>query len=217
MTRYKAPYLFFAALALLLPGGCASLQSNEPPPAIYVLHPRFTDNVSPSAPVTGSTIIEVPVPEVPAGFDSDRIALYWDQGRRLDYYAAAQWPSPLDRLLGDFIIRSGQQSLPGTTFVSPDLGLSARYRLAVKVTEFQPVYKGAPTGEPALYESVRFSLISLPDEKVAADFVVAEYGKSSSDDLTAITTGLESLLQSILAKGFSRIAPVVKPLSVPGE
>ncbi len=188
--------------------GCLTLQSNEPPPATYVLHPRFTDNSQPS-PQSISAVMEIPAPEVPSGFDTDRIALYWDKGRRLDYYSAAKWPAPLDQLMGDFLIRSASQNLPGATVISPDLSLPAQYRLAVKIMEFQPVYKGEASGIPDLYTSVRFSLVALPEEKILTDFVLSDYTVPSGDDLTAITSGLESALQNLTVKAFDRIAPLI--------
>ena len=203
-----------AALFLLPLSGCLSLQSSEPPPATYLLHPRFASE--PVKPETvNAPVLEIPTPEVPAGFDTDRIALYWDKGRRLDYYAAAKWPAPLDQMMSDFMIRSASQGLPHVTVVSPDLNLAAQYRLAIKVTEFQPVYKNAAEGIPDLYAAVRFSLIALPGEKVVMDFVIADYSQPSGADLTAITSGMESLLQSIAVKAFERLSPKIMAAPMP--
>lgn len=201
MTLFKS---LVCGVALCLIAGCSSLlTSAEPPPAIYVLHPKL------EAKLAGrhDGVLQVSRPAVPAGFDTDRIALYWDNGRRLDYYAGAKWPTRLDDLLQDFISRSARAALPGVSVITSDLDIPARNRLAVKVLEFQPVYTGKPGGTPVLYAALQFTLISLPDEKPLLDFTVADHRQTAGDDLTAITSGLEDLLQGLLTQGFEKVAP----------
>jgi ABC-type uncharacterized transport system auxiliary subunit len=191
------------AAILLSLGACASiLTSSAKPPAIYVLHPRLDG----PAHIVAPTVVEVGPPAVPAGFDTDRIALYWNQGRRLDYYAGAQWPAALGGLLQDFIIQSAHGALEGAAFAAPDAGLNAKHRLIVKVVEFQPVYKGAPTGTPDLYVTLKFTLVSLPEQTIEDDFTVTGHRPASSDSLTAIASGLETLTQNALAEAFDRLA-----------
>jgi len=54
-------------------------------------------------------MIVVPKPELPPGLDTERIALYLDQGHRLDYYADARWSARLDELLQNFLIEKVRQ------------------------------------------------------------------------------------------------------------
>ncbi len=206
----KIGLAFFAAGAL---AGCSSLlTSSEPPPAIYVLHPGLKDSTQPAFP---PAVLEIAAPEVPAGFDVDKIALYWNQGRRLDYYAAAKWPAPLDKLLQGFISQSAAHALAGITVVTPGADVPARFRLAVKALELQPVYKGGPSGTPDLYAALHFTLIGLPDEKVIDDFTVAENAPAASGDLTAVIGGLEALLQKIMGQAIARLSPDLRPAETP--
>lgn len=201
-------YLFAVALTGVLSlTACSSLlQSTEPPPAIYVLHPRTESRSQNSY----SGVMQVMPPDVPGGFDTDRIALYWDNGRRLDYYSGAKWPERLDSVLQDFIIRSARATYPGMTVASPEMDLPSRYRLAVKILEFQPVYAGQPSGIPTLHGALEFTLVSLPGEKPVADFTIGDSKPAASDNLSGITAGMESLMQSLLSQGFERLGPLIQ-------
>jgi ABC-type uncharacterized transport system auxiliary subunit len=206
MTRRIPAFAGMTACALLLNACSSLLTATEPPPAIYVMHPKLDTGKTDSY----SGVLQVTPPAVPGGFDTDRIALYWNNGRRLDYYSGAKWPERLDDLLQDFVVRSARSAYPGLTVAAPDLDLPSRYRLAVKVLEFQPTYAGPPSGIPDLYGALQFTLVSLPDEKPVADFTVADHKQAASDDLGTIASGLESLLQSLLSQGFERLGPVIR-------
>ncbi len=206
MYRRIPAFAGMTACALLLNGCSSLLQSTEPPPAIYVLHPQ-TESKSQNS---YSGVMQVMPPDVPGGFDTDRIALYWNNGRRLDYYSGAKWPERLDSLLQDFIVRSARTAYPGMTVASPDMDLPSRYRLAVKVLEFQPVYAGQPSGIPTLHGALEFTLVSLPGEKPVADFTIGDSKPAASDDLAAITAGMESLMQSLLTQGFEHLGPLIR-------
>ena len=201
----------FLLSCLLALSGCISLPSSagkdKVPLSLYTLHPRLAQKAEISSQPKASGVIVMPKPEVPAGLETERIALYLQQGRKLDYYADAAWSGSLDDLLQDFIIQSGRRDLPGKIVGTPDLSDSAAYRMVVKITDFQPVYQGAPDKPPRLEAGMTVTLLTLPDEKVKVQFSLKKSAAASANRLTVITKGMESLLQSLTDEAFQKIAP----------
>ena len=79
----------------------------------------------------------------------------------------AKWSAPLDDLLQDYVIQRAKQDLPGKVVGTPDLAPSARYRLALKVTDFGPVYADMADKAPRLDVALTATVIALPGETVA--------------------------------------------------
>lgn len=185
------------ALACLVTlAGCGNIiKSKAPLVSVYTLHAE-----KPEKRVSSSAVI-VQEPEVPAGFDTSRIALHMSGGRRMDFYADAAWPDALNKVLQDFLIQSARFSA-----ISPDSGVNAPYSLQIKVNDFQPVYAAEATGMPEVRVSLTFRLIMRADEKLLRDFTLTEKMPASANTITAITGDLETLLRQIVATGLSRVA-----------
>lgn len=191
------PILAFVCLAAL--SGCGNLtKSKAPPVSVYTLHAEKPEKRSSTAAVI------VQEPEMPAGFDTSRIALHMSGGRRMDFYADAAWPDALNKVLQDFIIQSARFSA-----ISPDSGVNAPYSLQVKVNDFQPVYDSEATGLPEVRVSLTFRLILRSDEKLLRDFTISEKMPASANSITAITGDLETLLRKIVSTGLSRVSKEV--------
>ena len=203
----KHPISLVGPLVLLLGlSGCISLGGSKPTPpeSIYTLH-GGTPASTPEA--MGASVVVVPKPELPPGLGTERIALSFDQGRRLDYYADAKWSAPLDALLQEFMVQKIQQELPGTVVGTPDLSTSAKYRLAFKFTEFGPVYEGNPDTPPRLDVGVTVTVIAMPRATVASQFTLKRSATAPANNLTTITSGLEKLLQDVTDEALMRAAP----------
>ena len=200
--------LGLVSIALLALCGCISVggAKNEPPPSLYTLHPAAgAATRSPQ----GSATIAVPKPELPTGFDSDRITLYLEKGRRLDVYAGAKWSVGLDELLQDFVIRTARQSLRAKMIGTPELAPTARYRLVVKITDFQPVYADTADGPPRLDVGITVTLLTIPGNAVKTEFSIKK-SADAPNTLSAVVSGLESLLQSVTVEALRRISPYVE-------
>src|SRR5260221_14360231 len=94
-------FLFVPAFALT---ACISLpfgNKDRAPSSIYTLHASQSSNAESRAPNRRGATVVVPKPELPAGFETGRKAPFLDQGRPLDFYAAAQWSPPVDDPLPD--------------------------------------------------------------------------------------------------------------------
>jgi len=201
-------------LHLVLPlalTGCLSLSSSGAKDAssIYTLHASASAAAQAPTPAQarGREVVVVPKPELPAGLGTERIALYLEQGRKLDYYADAKWSAPLDDLLQDYVIQRAKLDLPGKVVGTPDLAPSARYRLALKVTDFGPVYADMADKAPRLDVALTATVIALPGETVKTQFTVKKSSAASANSLTAITNELGTLLASATDETLQKARP----------
>ncbi len=204
MTKLKNT-LGIVALMLALTGCSTSnlLQSTEPQQTIYTLRP--VEPTGESSDVL-ARVLEISVPSVPPGMEQNRIALFLDDGQKLDYYAGARWSSSLDHIVQEFTRRTAGATLPYIVAVTPDQGIEADYRLQIKINEFQPVYsKGASNSAPFLKASVEFTLIRLPSDQIVSSFTLSRNVEAQENRLDVITLGLESLLREIERDAFAKI------------
>ena len=205
-------------LHLVLPlalTGCLSLPSSGAKDAssIYTLRASASASAAAAAKTPtpaqarGREVVVVPKPELPAGLGTERIALYLQEGRKLDYYADAKWSARLDDLLQDYVIQRAKQDLPGKVVGTPDLAPSARYRLALKVTDFGPVYADMADKAPRLDVALTATVIALPGETVKTQFTVKKSSAASANSLTAITNELGTLLASATDETLQKARP----------
>lgn len=199
-----------ACICLAALAGCGNItKSKAPPVTVYTLHAEKPEKRASSAAVI------VQEPEMPAGFDTARIALHMSGGRRMDFYADAAWPDALNKVMQDFIIQSARFSA-----VTPDSGVNAPYSLQVKVNDFQPVYADTAQGMAEIRVSLTFRLIDRSGEKLLRDFTLSEKMPASANTITAITGDLETLLRKVTASGLARISKdvtVKKPAPEPAK
>jgi ABC-type uncharacterized transport system auxiliary subunit len=194
--------------AFLLAGilsGCSTgdlLKSTEPPQTIYSLRP-IESTGEPSQVL--AHVLEISAPSVPPGMEQDRIALYLDDGQKLDYYAGARWSSSLEHIVQEFTRRSASAALPYIVAVTPDQGIEADYRLQIKINEFQPVYTAGSNDVPLLKANIEFTLIRLPVDQIVSSFTLSRQEAASENRLDIITLGLENLLQEIEHEAFIKI------------
>jgi len=211
MTTLKRMQRLFLMLPLLIVAGCSSLSllggGKQDQSSIYTLRATEPERAAPAAAPRGRAVIAVPKPELPPGLETERIALYFQQGRRLDYYADAKWSAPLDALLQDLVIQKVQQKLPGKVVGTPDLASSAQYKLALKFTDVAPVYESAPDKPPRLDVGMTVTVVSMPRETVRTQFTLKRSVPASANSLTTITSELGNLLQSVTDDALARAAP----------
>ena len=208
MNIFRAfiPLVCCAALA-----GCISIggsdSKDKTPTSTYTLHPKDTA----PAPAKGAAAVVVPKPELPPGLaGTQRIALVFGQGAQMDYYADARWSAGLDDLMQAVLIQAARSGLKGTVVNTPELGASARAKLAVKVTEFQPVYKDAPDTIPTLTVGLTVTVLAQPGGATLTQFSVKKTAPASANTLTEVTKGLESLLQAAAEEAVQKASPALQ-------
>ncbi len=201
----KTRKALLAALMLLPLAGCAGdlLKSTEPQQTIYTLRPIEQGDAVPND-VLARTL-EISAPSVPPGMEQDRIALFLDDGTKIDYYAGAKWSSSLDHIVQEFTRRSAGAVLPYIVAVTPDQSIPADYRLQIKINEFQPVYAAKSTEAPLLKANLEFTLVRLPTDQIVTSFTLSKGQLAHENGLDSITLGLEDLLQEIEREAFAKI------------
>jgi ABC-type uncharacterized transport system auxiliary subunit len=203
--------LSFFALPLVL-SGCISLpfgkMEERPPPVMYTLHAPSIGLMDAATEAMGRLVVVVPVPEVPPGFDTERIAIQFEDGR-VDYYADAQWSARLDELVQDVVVERAQRELSGAIVGKPGVVPSPNYRLSVKLTSFGPLYKATADMPPRLNASVNVTVIELPQEAIRAQFTVSKTAMASENRLGTITSELRGLLSSAVDEALEKATPYI--------
>jgi len=199
-----------AAVVLLATSGCSSvLKDKTPPPTIYALHAAPAE--APALPHGKKPpIISLAEPNLPAGFDTDRIALYLAGGRQLDYLAGAQWPEHLGKVLQNMLIASAPTG-GALTVVPPDTATQPDYRLLVTMLDFAPTYAGDAKSAPEIKVTANFRLVSLDTDKIVLDTTFTAHNAAAANSQTAIVAGLEALTQQVVAEAYNDVVKVAKP------
>jgi ABC-type uncharacterized transport system auxiliary subunit len=189
-------------------GACISVNlGGDPPPATVFKLQADEAQTKSRTQTKGDTVVAVSKPEVPPALATERIALSLEDGRRVDYYADAKWPGKLDDVLQEFVIDRAQQQLPRAVVDKPEAASSADFRLDIKVTSFEPVYKGAPDTAPRLDVAMTVTVIDVPEGRVRSQFTVRKSAQASENRLTPITSELGKLLQAAVDEAVARAAP----------
>jgi ABC-type uncharacterized transport system auxiliary subunit len=210
----------FSLLAVLALSGCISLpgaDKNKTRASIYTLHPSPAAKQPSSAADTAPVVVFVPRPELPKGFDTERITLLFEQSHRLDYYADAKWSARLDDLLQDFIVQMVRHVLPAPIAATTDATAAAHHKLAVKITAFQPVYQLTADSPPRLDAAMTVTLFARPGETVEAQFSLQKSAPASANTMSAVTKELELLLRSLTEEMLQKIAPSMFKSNEPKE
>jgi ABC-type uncharacterized transport system auxiliary subunit len=205
----KNRILAAAFICLLVPGACSPFKSNQPPMTLYTL--QAPEPVASKA--KPRRIIAVAEPEVPPGFDTHRMAVYMQDGRRLDYAAGAGWPGPLPKVLQDYIIRAGNAT-PGLMAVSPDSGMAATHVLLVKVNHLEAIYGTEAKSPPRLKASLSFTLLSSA-ERIISNFTLAREKMASANSLSVIVGETEGMLNEITEQAFLKMRSSAPPRTSP--
>jgi ABC-type uncharacterized transport system auxiliary subunit len=199
MKAYKSTIAL--AGTFLLNACMPSFTSSQAAPAIYSLH-----GPAPKPQVKESIlhVIAIHEPTVPAGFDTDKIALYLYNKRRLDYYNNAVWPERLGKVLQEVVLQSTQEP-SGIMAVAADSGFPATDEVWIKVNDFEPIYAAGPTEAPFLKASLSFRLVSLANRQILFDATYSAGTPAAANTQSAIVSGLEALLTGIDKKAFREI------------
>jgi ABC-type uncharacterized transport system auxiliary subunit len=206
------PLRCFVMVFSLALSACISLPfgtaEERPPPVMYTLDEANAGVMDVATEVMGRVVVVVPPPELPPGFDTERIAIQFEDGR-VDYYADAQWSARLDELVQDVLIERAQRKFSGAIVGKAGVVPAASYRLIAKLTSFGPVYKSSPDTAPRLNAGVTLTVIELPQETIRAQFSVNKTVMASENRLGAITNDLRGLLHAAVDDVLEKAAPYI--------
>lgn len=203
---------YLVLLSSLMLSACISLpfgkSEERPPPTMYTLDEPNAGVMDIATEAAGRVVVVVPTPELPPGFDTERIAIQFEDGR-VDYYADAQWSARLDELVQDVFIERAQRKFSGAIVGKPGVVPSANYRLVVKLTALGPLYKTSADTPPRLNAGVSLTVIELPQEAIRAQFAVNKTAMASENRLGPITNDLRGLLNSAVDDVLEKAAPYI--------
>lgn len=202
--RYLFLLFAFVIISLSGCGGVSSLlQSNEVPSSLYRLNSKPPQVIYDTKGIK-TNVLTIAKPDMPAGFIGKKITLYFDNGRRQEYYAGAEWADHLEDIVQEFIVKIASESYPQIIVDKEDKSeLSPHYTLHVSVLDLQPEYDQTAQGLPQLHTQLHFRLLDNVRSVIVSDFVLNRQQKVEENTLGIITSGLESQLQSVLEEGLS--------------
>ena len=134
----------------------------------------------------------------------------------MDYYADARWSAGLDELMQAVLIQAARRGLKGTVVNTPELGGAAKAKLAVKVTDFQPVYKETTDTIPMLTVGLTVTVMTQPAGTAQTQFSVKKTAPAAANTLTEVTKGLEVLLQAAADEAIQKAAPALQSSAARG-
>jgi cholesterol transport system auxiliary component len=173
--------------ALLLSGCSGLLESKAPLQQTYVITPA-------DATIAGAPQLDVDLavsqPSSAPGLNTDRILLL-REGRRLDYYAKAQWGAQAPRVMQYFVIAALQAQNLFRSVTSDDVRTTAPYVLDVELRDFQAEYSAAGV-PPTVRVTIVASLMRVHDRSLIAVVPVTETATASQDRMGPIVAAFES-------------------------
>ena len=203
---FAAPLMLSACISVSLDG--LGKGEDQPDPTTYTLLESKPDVVEVAAETAGRIVIVVPTPEVPPGFDSERLSIRFEDGR-VDHYADARWSARLDQLLQDTFVERAQRKLPAAIVGKLGVVPAANYRLLVKITDFGPIYKDAPDMPPRLDAGLNLTVIELPSQMVKTQFTVTKTAPASENRLSVVTSELKTLVHAAFDEALDKAAPYI--------
>jgi ABC-type uncharacterized transport system auxiliary subunit len=199
-------------LSPLLLSACISLPfgktEERPPPVMYTLHEPNVGVMDIATEAMGRVVVVVPTPELPPGFDTERIAIQFEDGR-VDYYADARWSARLDELVQNVLVERAQRKFSGAIVGKPGVIPAANYRLVARLTGFGPLYKSSPDMAPRLNAGVTLTVIELPQDTIRAQFSVTKTAMASENRMSTITNELRGLLHAAVDEVLEKTAPYI--------
>ncbi len=205
----------FASFLVLTLTSCIGLPKPPPPATVYQLRAPAQGLMAQPPALPAGTRLEVALPGVAAGLDSERIALALDNGRKLDYYAGAKWAAALPDVVQDVAIATLRDSLPGLSVDDDDNMNSPTHRLRIVVQHFAPVYATDATTLPKVNVTLRFALVRLADDALLADATLGTQVAVNANTLAGVTAALEQGLHRVLADAMPRLAVALAPPGKP--
>ena len=221
--------LGMAAAVGLLVAGCSGLRSSEATMVTYSLRSTASavgssvgDGVNAGAVPRPMAALQVLLPRVQPGLDTDRIALA-SADHRLDYFAASRWSDTLPLVIEAALVeslRGGGRFEAVHDSVAP---FHADYVLQVEVRNFEAQYAGAvSSGGIAAASAAPTAIVRLEctlgrrlDRSLISTFVVDSRVDAAANRVTAIVDALARASQSALREVDAKAAAAIATAQLP--
>jgi cholesterol transport system auxiliary component len=196
------------ALTSVVSGCSFGLRSNLPPVESYVLRADAPDGGAPTGVAPARASLRVLYPLAAPGLDSERIVLL-ESDRRLSYYAASRWATPLPALLEqlavDTLRRTGAWSA-----VEDSRGVwPADYLLQLDIRRFEADYTGG--GPPVVHVVLDCTLgRRAGQDELVASFTTERTVSAAQNRVGAVVEAFERAADDALAEAAQRSRAAVE-------
>jgi cholesterol transport system auxiliary component len=194
MTQRRLFLIGASALVLSACGG----NLLGPPDAgpIYPVQPNF-----PAAPAGAGKVawaLAILRPDVPGGYDSERIALMQADGS-MDYYAKATYQDRVPSIVQQALL-NGFEATGRIDAVAPEqAALHADYNLVTEVKDFSAHYS-QPDGIPGVTVSITAKLTTTHGRAIVSSFSVVQSGTASVNSAAAASQAIQQALAAAVTQ-----------------
>ena len=181
----------------LLTSGCSGLlHSSQPPEQTYFLRAKSDAPRDAARPVVDASL-RVVHPLTDPGLDSPRIVLV-QSDRRMNFYAASQWPAPLSNVVESLTIETLRASGSWTSIEGSTSPFPSDYVLQIAVRRFEADYtSGAPA--PEVHVVLDCILGRREGRDVIASFIAEGSSVAAANRLTDVIAAFETAANAALA------------------
>jgi cholesterol transport system auxiliary component len=163
-----------------------------PPEAgtIYALSPPFTPAAAGGAKVPWA--LSILRPDMDAGLDSERIALFQPDGS-MDFYARATYPDRLSPIVQHAILNGFEASGRIDAVAPEEAALHADYNLDTEVKDFSAHYS-QPDGIPSITVSITAKMTTAHGRVIVGSFSSVQTRSASVNSAAATVQALQQAL-----------------------
>lgn len=191
MTKFMKVAVLSCATAL---SGCISVLPENQPATVYRL-----STPEPSGMVREEAIsVNVQRPLTPRALSGSQIALSQSRGE-LVFAEAAEWITPVPRLIQDLIVESMDAFEPSLIAARPEDGVRAEFELATEVRLFEANYLDGQSAAPLVVVRLRARLIRSRDRRLVAVDAVGAQAQARSNTIGDIVAAYDAASQEAMA------------------
>ncbi len=184
---------FSALLCVVLLSACGGLlPKGALAPDVYTLNaPQFAANTQAPLPYA----VEISLPQVVPGLNTDRIALRQGQNQ-IDYYADARWGGDLNTVVQAALVDSFDRSGVFKSASNDVSQVKSDYTLALEIRDFQAEYRNGDS-VPTAHLRVNATLIDSATKKVIAAKMYEETAPAAANRQAAIVAAFDAAFQKM--------------------
>lgn len=192
--------LSFAALMLV---GCSSLLPKAPPsPSLYTLNP-------PAVTVAEKAMahnLQIRLPQVAPGLDSERIALR-KNANQIDYYNEARWAGNLKSLVQALLVETFDNTHAFKSVDNDLVDMPENYALLTEIRDFQIEYNGTT---PLAHIRIVAKVIRNEGNVILHTYEYNESKAASTDTMQAIMAAFDTAYQNVASQMADDVVTTLK-------
>jgi cholesterol transport system auxiliary component len=179
--------------AILLLSACSDLVGPPPASQLYVLAPTRMP-VAPGPKVTWSLSLQSPL--APDSLDGSRLPL--TRGTTMDYYANAELPQRLPRLVQTALMEAFETSQRIDQISRSEEGLRSDYVLQTDIRNCEAVYD-SQNAAPKILVRIAVKMVNSFDRRIVANLLAEQQVQASEDSVPAVIIAMNQAIGSAVS------------------